>query len=301
MLPMLNGGAEGMQELTQRAHDLGLVMSDEAIDAGVTFGDTLDDVKQSFGMVVNTIGVQVMPIIQKLLDWVLANMPAIQETFGEVFTVVGEIVSAAMVVIESLMPVIEEVFGFVGELWNTSLKPILTNIIDFIKNVFSGNFEGAFKNLVNIIKNIWDGIINIIKYPINNVIKLINGFIGGLNNIKIPDWVPGVGGKGISIPQIPLLAKGGNVNTAGAAIVGEAGPELLELPVGARVTPLSNSNTVANDIDYDRLAQCVAGALANVLPGIIPNYEPVADETLFQRVRKQSVKNATLGRPGIVV
>ena len=50
MLPMLNSGSEGMQDLTQRAHDLGLVMSDEAIGAGVLFGDTLDDVKQSFSI-----------------------------------------------------------------------------------------------------------------------------------------------------------------------------------------------------------------------------------------------------------
>jgi hypothetical protein len=41
------------------------------------------------------------------------------------------------------------------------------------------------------------------------IISAINTFLGGLNKIKIPDWVPGVGGKGINIPLIPTLAKGG--------------------------------------------------------------------------------------------
>ena len=37
---------------------------------------------------------------------------------------------------------------------------------------------------------------------------LINGFIKGVNKIKIPDWVPGVGGKGIKLPTIPRLRVG---------------------------------------------------------------------------------------------
>lgn len=293
MLPMLNSGAEGMQELTQRAHDLGLVMSDEAVNSGVVFGDTLDDVKQSFGMVVNTIGVQVMPIIQKLLDWVLENMPAIQSVFSEVFTFIGEIVNAAMVVIEALMPVIERAFGFIGEMWNNSLKPVLDNIIEFIKNVFSGNFEGAFENLINIIKGIWDGLVLIVKTPLNSIIELVNKFIGGLNKLKVPDWVPGIGGNGINIPEIPLLAKGGNVISGGQAIVGEAGPELLELPVGARVSPLSGG---AVDIDYDRMTQSFVSALLTVAPELRQIIQVNADaDGIFKVVRKKAreYSNAT--------
>lgn len=47
---------------------------------------------------------------------------------------------------------------------------------------------------------------------------------------------------GFHINEIPLLAKGGNVVSSGAAIVGEAGAELVELPQGARVTPLTGEN-----------------------------------------------------------
>lgn len=52
------------------------------------------------------------------------------------------------------------------------------------------------------------------------MITLINGFIGGLNNIKIPKWVPGIGGKGFHIGKIPYLAEGGTILN-GQAIVGE--------------------------------------------------------------------------------
>ena len=288
MLPMLNSGSEGMQELTQRAHDLGLVMSDDAVNAGVVFGDTLDDVKQSFGMVVTTIGVQVMPIIQKLLEWVLDNMPMIQSIFGEVFAFVGQVVEAAMVVIEALMPTIEKVFGFIGKLWNVSLKPILENIIEFVKNIFTGNLEGAFRNLITIIQGIWDGIVMIIKTPLNGIISLINNFIGGLNKLKIPDWIPGIGGKGINIPEIPLLAKGGNIISGGQVIVGDAGPELLSLPAGARVTPLSGNASIEG-IDYQKLAQCILEVLRMVAPEFRNTLQVIPDEDgIFRIVRNKA-------------
>ena len=64
--------------------------------------------------------------------------------------------------------------------------------------------------------------------------------IDGLNKIKLPKWVPGIGGKGINIGKIPYLATGGHLIN-GQAIVGEAGPELLSTQGGkTTVTPLSD-------------------------------------------------------------
>lgn len=82
MMPMLNGGAEGIADLTQRAHDLGLVMSDEAVTSGVVLGDTMDDVKQTFGALGNQLGVAFMPVIQSVLELILANVPKIQDMFN---------------------------------------------------------------------------------------------------------------------------------------------------------------------------------------------------------------------------
>ena len=74
-------------------------------------------------------------------------------------------------------------------------------------------------------------------------------------HIKVPDWVgkliPGLAGKswGINLGKvtfggIPLLQKGGYIEKAGMAMVGEKGPEILRLPQGAEVRPLES---VTND------------------------------------------------------
>lgn len=119
-------------------------------------------------------------------------------------------------------------------------KRIFTGFIDFITGAFTGDWELAWKGVANIFGGILDGIAAMAKAPINGMIGLINGFLGGLNNIKIPKWVPGFGGKSFSISTLPYLANGGHVLN-GQAIVGEAGPELLTNKNGkTTVTPLSD-------------------------------------------------------------
>ncbi|MGF2059362.1 phage tail tape measure protein [Enterococcus innesii] len=119
-------------------------------------------------------------------------------------------------------------------------KRIFTGFIDFITGIFTGDWERAWNGVVNIFGGIFDGIAAMAKAPFNGMIGLINAFLGGLNNIKIPKWVPGVGGKSFSISTLPYLADGGHVLN-GQAIVGEAGPELLSNKNGkTTVTPLSD-------------------------------------------------------------
>ncbi|HBD4332495.1 TPA: phage tail tape measure protein [Enterococcus faecalis] len=120
-----------------------------------------------------------------------------------------------------------------------AIKRIFGGIVDFVTGVFTGDWSRAWQGVVDIFGGIFEGIAAVAKAPINAMITLINGFIGGLNNIKIPKWVPGIGGKGFHIGKIPYLAEGGTILN-GQAIVGEAGPELLTAKNGkTTVTPLS--------------------------------------------------------------
>lgn len=130
--------------------------------------------------------------------------PAFDVTFGAIAGFVGSVIG-----------VIADQFKFLINIFN--------GIVDFIGGIFSGNWERAWKGVKDIFKNIIDGLVGIIKAPINFIIDAINGFIKGLNKVKVPDWVPGVGGKGINVPLIPRLAQGGylEANNPRLAIVGD--------------------------------------------------------------------------------
>ncbi|WP_404989280.1 phage tail protein [Clostridium culturomicium] len=166
-------------------------------------------------------------------------------------------------------PAIDVIYGAIMWIWNNALKPLMNfivgafvsafstagddikgvfdgllqifgGLIDFIVGVFTGNWGKAWQGIVDIVGGIFKGLVNIVKVPINAIIGLINGMIGGLNRIKFPSWVPGIGGKGINIPLIPRLAKGGIVDSPTIAMVGEAGKEA--------VMPLENNTGWITDL-----------------------------------------------------
>ena len=154
--------------------------------------------------------------------------------------------------------------GFVANISNfyNALCQIFNGIIDFVTGIFTGNWSLAWEGIKNIFGGIFNQLLALAKAPLNGIIGMlnivldgINFLIKGLNKIKfdVPDWVPAIGGKkwGFNLKtvgKIPYMAKGGTLLN-GAAIVAEAGPELL-LQQGSKtkVIPL-NSNSKNNEIN----------------------------------------------------
>lgn len=82
----------------------------------------------------------------------------------------------------------------------------------------------------------WNTIAAATKGPINSVIGMINSLIGAINSLlsfKVPDWVPGLGGKSLSvdIPKVPQLAEGGIATGPTLAMVGEGKESEAILPL----------------------------------------------------------------------
>nr|DAP92239.1 MAG TPA: tail tape measure [Caudoviricetes sp.] len=365
MMPMLNQGSNGMKELTQRAHELGLVMSDEAVDAGVKLGDTIDDIKQAFSAIVTRMGSSLFPIIQKIADFIIEHLPQIEALFNkltpsisqlmggllpplmslaeQIFPMLVDLITAVMPIViqivqeflpviiqllqlllpplikvvqqllpplltilqpildllspllELLQPILDLIVGIlepIATLINGLLTPLInvikkvievalvplkvsfgnlsemlkntvkgaidlimsridmikgvfSGLIQFIKGVFTGDWKSAWEGVKKIFASIWEGIKNVFKIPINWIVDGLNIFIRSLNKIKIPDWVPVVGGKGINIGEIPHLETG--------AVLEKGQTGLLEGNGAEAVVPLDKNkkwiSAVARDMD----------------------------------------------------
>lgn len=96
LLPALQDGSLSIEEAKKKAEELGIVMSDDQLSAAEAFQDAQDDIKRSLAGVVNSIGLEVMPHFQKMLDWILANLPQIRETISKAMDQVIERISAFM-------------------------------------------------------------------------------------------------------------------------------------------------------------------------------------------------------------
>lgn len=102
----------------------------------------------------------------------------------------------------------------------------------------------SFTAAVQTIQSIWEGVKTFFSDlwssiaagftgMVNGIISGINRIVSGLNSLcsfKVPDWVPGIGGKGFQakIPEVPKMATGGVVTDPTLALLGEgASPEAV--------------------------------------------------------------------------
>ncbi len=190
-----------------------------AIWEGIKF--VFDVVADYFKMIFET----AWNYIKLVWDTVVGYFKLVWEGIKTVFAVVKDILSGNFSdAWDKIKGLWDKVVGFFQGIWD-GIKKVFEPVGDFFKKVF----EGA----KDTIKNIWDGLVGIVKAPINFLIDGLNAFIKGLNKVQIPDWVPGVGGKGINIPLIPRLYRGGVLKK------GQIG--LLEGSGAEAVVPLENN------------------------------------------------------------
>lgn len=216
---------------------------------------------------------ELLAVLTPVINFIIQLISTILiPTFIVLGNTVGSVISSAISFFGALLSNCSQIFG--------GVISVISGLIQFITGVFTGNWRSAWQGVVNILKGIFDGIVGIVKAPINGIIGLVNGVISaingmikGLNKISfdIPDWVPGIGGSHFgldigTIPSVAYLAKGGNL-LQGTAIVGEAGPEILQqMGNKTKVTPLSETGGInqTNLIDYNLLAETLISAISRL-------------------------------------
>ena len=185
----------------------------------------------------------ILPVVVQVLSVLL---PAIQTAVTTIWNVVSPIIQGILAAIQFVMPtilsIIQTVIGTITGVIQ-GLMSVLSGIITFITGVFSGNWSQAWEGIKTIFSGVFDAIAAVCKGVINGIVSAVNLVIRGLNKLKVPDWVPGIGGKGINISEIPMLAKGSK-NTPDTFIAGEAGPELITNAAGMTVFTASQTRGI---------------------------------------------------------
>ena len=111
---------------------------------------------------------------------------------------------------------------------------IVRKIVDTVFNAMLAGGKAVFEGLTTY----FTGVFNIYKSLFNGIAKLWNSTVGKLS-FSIPSWVPSIGGKGFSVPNIPYLAEGGIVTGPTLAMIGERGPEAV-IPLSGRGGGMGN-------------------------------------------------------------
>ena len=304
LLPLMAEGGSGIDALKQKAQDLGIVMSNENVQAGDDFADTIDTLKQTIDGMVNNLIASFIPTFQKIADWFITNKETIK----------GFVDGALKLAIDSfqwlsdnaswLTPILMGVVGafaafqiisFVSGLIATftALTTGATTVMGIFNAVMAANPIGmialAIGALIAIIALLWMNWDKITKWMGtafkgfgNGVIGVVNVIIKALNkmiewalapvNALIKGWNNTIGkvtGKipqiKIEIPVIPKLAKGGLAFGETIATIGEYPGAKVDPEV---VSPLSKLEEIFARSQPKLSAEDIGNELRKALSGM---------------------------------
>lgn len=134
LIPMLNAGSAGIEDMRQEARDLGLVLDEKAIRAGSDFNDSLDRLMAVFGGLKNSIGAAVIPALMEMVD-------ALREIVVANFDVIRSGISKFL---NGFIIVVRNVTAFIGFMASgfSKLADIVGGIMPLLKTIAA--IFGAF-------------------------------------------------------------------------------------------------------------------------------------------------------------
>lgn len=130
LMPLLNTSSEAMNDLRKNTERLGFVMSDSMIDAGVKFGDTLDDLKRVAGGLGNLLGYSLLEPLTGIFEAVInfATQENVQDAFHQ-FAL--HLYNIGNVVLDG----VQGFFNWINENGET-LSGYISNIAEFLGDIW---------------------------------------------------------------------------------------------------------------------------------------------------------------------
>ena len=239
--------AWGLVNMAMKIWNAGVILwnSIGLIATGVTIGFTsaMKFLTGPIGLVIAAIGAVIAIVALLIKNWdkvkeVASNVwNSIQETWNKVATWFD-------------VNVVQPVSNFFSDMWE-GIKKSASDAWDWILGLFSKGGK-VFSGIVGAIGDVFKKIVNSIIGGINKVIAIpfnkINGLLNKIRDVEVLGFTPFDGFWGynpLPVPRIPMLAKGGIVDSATLAVIGERGREV--------VMPLEN-NTGWISLLADKLA-----------------------------------------------
>lgn len=187
--------------------------------------DTFQNVGKWFTDMFKSAWDGIVSVFNVAVDWFGSVWDGITKVFSGVSQFFGDIFKGAWDTITGIFNAIPKWFSDVFSRAWAGVRDVFSTGGRIFAGIVDG-IAGTFKNVVNAIIG---GINGVIAMPFNAINDALNG-IRGINIMGISpfSWLPN-----IAVPRIPMLARGGIVDSATLAVIGEAGKEA--------VVPLENT------------------------------------------------------------
>lgn len=233
--------AQWALNIAMRANPIGLIIT--AITLLVAGIVILWKKNEGFRNLVTKVWNKIKDVVSGVVDWFRTNIPKawdkIKKATSKAFDLVKKVISGAFRVVTEIfkhIPIIwvirnwdkikvatEKAFTWIKD----KISSIINGVVSWIRDRLSdivGFFGGLKDRITDKVSSAFTGLLNAFRDVVNGIIGLWNSIDFGIH-ITVPDWVPGVGGKGFEIedifPDIKTLANGGVTTGPTLALIGD--------------------------------------------------------------------------------
>lgn len=185
------------------------------------------------------------------ITWITENMPTIQPIFSNIFGAIQTVVTTVTPIIGQALVALGPVFTGLLSVAGVAMKgisgvvqavaPIISSLINALKPVFK-NVGSSLESMGKIFKSVFDGIKNVVEKAYNFVKPLIDGIGSAVSGIS------GAVSSGLGwiASKVGKNATGTKYWRGGLSVVGEHGPELVQMPSGSKVYTNTETNSILN-------------------------------------------------------
>ncbi|HGT0320973.1 MULTISPECIES: hypothetical protein [unclassified Clostridioides] len=193
------------------------------------------------------VGTKITSGIGTAIGWFQQQMPTLAPIFQTAFSaissivstvapIIGQVISALAPIFMGLLSVASSVLSGIASAVKT-VAPIVSSLISKFSPVFS-NVGSTLKSMGKIFKNVFDSVMKVVKKASDYIKPLIDGIAGAANGLSDGfNWVVG---------KLAGNATGTKYWSGGLSVVGEHGPELVQMPRGSKVFTNSESKSIVN-------------------------------------------------------
>ena len=191
-----------------------------------------ENIKKAFGDIWELLPNEITDPVETSVNWINEFINTQSKNFGEAWG--------------AMKNKFDEIWNLMPEAIKKLIEDAVNGIAKFVSDISTGDWKSAWESMKSAFESIWNNMPNIVKGPVNTIIGFvntmisaiesgINGVIGTLNNLSIDipetpfsDAVKlGFNLSKVSLSRVPKLAKGGIIDTATFALLGENGREAV--------------------------------------------------------------------------
>lgn len=191
---LLNMSAGETEAMRQEVHDLGAVMSDDAVEAAAAYQDSLQNMKTAIGGIKNRIGADFMPSVIQMMNSITqiasGNMDAFQGLeigFNRFVDNISDLADKIFAAAEKIIPsVVNAIVRNLPKLVQGAIK-----IIKALGDALIKNIPMLLKAAMEIIMYLADELIKGLPEIINAALEIIQELANGLVQ-ALPELIPAV-------------------------------------------------------------------------------------------------------------